>query len=61
MVDVEYGRRWGRGKYWGTAAVVLGFLPSLPLAIVSPTWARISWALVIPLGVLADRLEERRR
>ncbi|CAA9290334.1 MAG: Integral membrane protein [uncultured Actinomycetospora sp.] len=61
VVDVEYGRGWGRRKYWATGAVVLGFLPSLPLAILSPSWARISWALVIPLGMLADCLEERRR
>ena len=61
VVAGEYGRRWGRGKYWGTAAVVAGFLPSVPLAFVTPGWARISWALVIPLSLLADRLEERRR
>lgn len=61
VIAPRYGRRWGRGKYWGTGAVVLGFLPSLPLAIISPPWARISWALVIPLSLLADRLEERRR
>ncbi|HWN28296.1 MAG TPA: TMEM175 family protein [Actinomycetospora sp.] len=61
VIASRYGRRWGRGKYWGTGAVVLGFLPSLPLALVSPNWARISWALVIPLSLLADRLEERRR
>ena len=28
---------------------------------VSPMWARVSWALVFPLGLLADRLEERPR
>jgi len=61
VIASRYGRRWGRGKYWGTGAVVLGFLPSLPLALVSPNWARMSWALVIPLSLLADRLEERRR
>lgn len=61
VIAPRYGRRWGRAKYWGTGAVVLGFLPSLPLALVSPGWARISWALVVPLGLLADRLEERRR
>lgn len=61
VIATRYGRRWGRGKYWGTAAVVLGFLPSIPLALVSPSWARISWTLVIPLSLLADRLEERRR
>lgn len=61
VIATRYGRRWGRAKYWGTAAVVLGFLPSLPLTLVSPSWARISWTLVIPLSLLADRLEERRR
>jgi uncharacterized membrane protein len=59
LVDGERGRRWGRGKYWGTAAVVVGFGPSLAIAFWSPTWARNSWALAIPLGLLADRLEER--
>jgi uncharacterized membrane protein len=61
VVRGERAVRWGRGKYWGTAAVVIGFLPSLPLALVSPMWARISWALAFPLGLLADRIEERRR
>jgi uncharacterized membrane protein len=61
VIAPRYGRRWGRGKYWGTGAVVLGFLPSLPLALVSPSWARLSWTLVIPLSLIADRLEERRR
>jgi uncharacterized membrane protein len=57
----ERARQWARGKYWGTAAVVAGFVPSLPLALVSPMWARISWALAFPLGLLADRIEKRRR
>jgi uncharacterized membrane protein len=61
VIDGERGRRWGRGKYWGTAAVVVGFLPSLPLAFVSPMWARTSWVLVFPLGLLADRIGDRRR
>ena len=61
VASSERARQWARGKYWGTAAVVGGFLPSLPLALVSPMWARISWALAFPLGLLADRLEGRRR
>lgn len=59
LVTDGWARRWGHGKYWGTAAVVAGFLPSIPLAFVSSTWARVSWALAIPLGLLADRLEAR--
>ena len=61
VVAGERGRRWGRQKYWSTAAVVVGFLPSLPLALLAPGWARVSWALVVPLGMIADRLEERQR
>jgi uncharacterized membrane protein len=61
VVGSTRGGRWGRDKYWGTAAVVGGFLPSLPLAFLSPGWARISWTLVIPLSILADRLGGRRR
>lgn len=61
LLDGERARRWGRRKYLGTAALVLGFLPSLPLAYVSPELARASWALAIPLGVAADKIEDRRR
>ncbi|MHC1558106.1 TMEM175 family protein [Actinomycetospora sp. C-140] len=61
LLDGERARRWGRAKYLGTAALVVGFLPSLPLAYVSPEWARASWALAIPLGLLADKVEDRRR
>ena len=59
LVKDGWARRWGHGKYWGTAAVVAGFLPSIPIALVSPTWARISWALAIPFSLVADRLEAR--
>ena len=61
VTGTERARRWAHEKYWGTGAIVLAFLPSIPLAFVSPMWARISWALAFPLGLLADRLEERRR
>jgi uncharacterized membrane protein len=60
-VIAPHGRRWGRGKYYSVTAAILGFLPSLPLAFVAPEWARVSWALVVPLGLVADRLEARRR
>ena len=56
----ERARRWANEKYWGTAAIVVAFLPSLPLAFVSPLWARTSWALAFPLGLLADRIVDRR-
>jgi uncharacterized membrane protein len=59
LVKDGWARRWGHGKYWGTAAVVAGFLPSVPIAFVSPTWARVSWALAIPFSLLADRIEAR--
>ncbi|WP_433031315.1 TMEM175 family protein [Actinomycetospora sp. CA-053990] len=61
VTATERARRWAHEKYWGTGAIVLAFLPSIPLAFVSPMWARTSWALAFPLSLLADKLEARRR
>lgn len=58
VVDERAATR-ARSRYYGTIALVVAFLPSIPLAFVSPVWARVSWALVVPLGVLAGRLEKR--
>ncbi|EIF00443.1 TMEM175 family protein [Saccharomonospora glauca] len=45
----------------GGTAVVVGFVPSLPLAFVDPTLAELSWLLVIPFGHLIDRMSRRGR
>jgi uncharacterized membrane protein len=50
-----------RSRYYGTVALIIAFLPSIPLTSISPVWARVSWALIIPLGLLAGRLEKSRR
>ena len=47
-------------KEYGTGAVVVSFLPSLPLAFVSPTLAQLSWLLALPVGAAADRWRRRR-
>lgn len=45
-----------RAKVVNGLAAVVAFVPSLPLAFVSPTWAKVSWLLLIPLSALAGRL-----
>jgi hypothetical protein len=40
-------------------ALVGAFLPSIPLAYMAPMWARATWALVVPLGLIARHLEAR--
>jgi uncharacterized membrane protein len=37
------------------AAAWAGFVPSIPLAFVSPQWAELSWLLVIPFSSLTAR------
>jgi len=44
----------------GGTAVVIGFIPSIPLAFVDPAAAELSWLLVIPMGHLLDRAAQRR-
>jgi uncharacterized membrane protein len=43
----------------GGAAVVTGFVPSIPLAFVDPTLAELSWLLVIPMGHLLGWVARR--
>lgn len=45
----------------GGVSVVVGFVPSLPLAFVDPTVAELSWLLVFPCGYLLDRMPRRGR
>ncbi len=61
VIPPEAHRTTGRRKYYGTTAVVLGFVPSLPLAFVDQDWARYSWLLAIPFSWIAERLEKRGR
>jgi uncharacterized membrane protein len=61
VIPPEVHETTGRLKYYGTAGVVLGFVPSLPLAFVNEDWARYSWLLAIPFSWIAGRLEMRRR
>lgn len=61
VIPPEVHRTTGRQKYYGTTAVVLGFVPSLGLAFVSQDWARYSWLLAIPFSWVAERLEKRGR
>jgi uncharacterized membrane protein len=54
-----------RANLAGGLAAALAFAPSIPLALVSPSWAKVSWLLLIPFSMIADRLfpsrEEGRR
>lgn len=52
---------WVRRGLAGGIAVVVGFVPSLPLAFVDPLLAELSWLLVPPVGHLLDRLSRRQR
>jgi uncharacterized membrane protein len=61
LVAVADSRMRLREAVAGGLATMLGFLPSIPLAFVSPTWAKLSWLLLLPSGRLADRLVERAR
>jgi uncharacterized membrane protein len=58
VVDEQASGR-ARSRYVGTVALVGAFLPSIPLAYMAPMWARATWALVVPLGLIARHLEAR--
>ena len=50
-----------RRKEWDTVPLVGAFAVSIPVAIlVSPTWAQATWALSVPLGIVAGRWRDRR-
>lgn len=40
----------------GGLAAAAAFVPSIPLALVAPGWAKISWLLLIPFSMVAGRL-----
>jgi uncharacterized membrane protein len=43
-------------------AVVIGvFGLSIPIAVASPTFAKVAWLLIIPLGIIANRKAESNR
>lgn len=52
-------RAAARAREYDTGALVLGFLPSLPLSFVSATAAQLSWLLVAPLSAAAHALRRR--
>jgi uncharacterized membrane protein len=45
-----------RSNLAGGLAAVAAFVPSIPLAFVSPGWAKLSWLLLIPFSMIAGRL-----
>lgn len=45
-----------RANLVGGLAAALAFVPSIPLALVSPDWAKVSWLLLIPFGRIGRRL-----
>ena len=61
LTDPEATARWSRAKTYGGLAVVLAFVPSLGLVFVSASLAQLSWIVVLPFGIAADRLEARQR
>lgn len=50
-----------RSRLNGGIAVTAAFVPSLPLAFVSPGIAEASWVLIVPFSVAARRASRRRR
>lgn len=60
LVKEDLPRRvWWAGRIDVLAKVAV-FAVSIPIAfLVSPTWAQLSWLLLIPVGVLTGRWSER--
>ncbi len=45
-----------RANLAGGLAAAASFVPSIPLAVVAPGWAKVSWLLLIPFSMIADRV-----
>jgi uncharacterized membrane protein len=45
-----------RDRLFGGLVVAGVFAVSIPIALVSPEWAKLSWLLMVPLGMLRRRL-----
>ncbi len=57
LLDAEQARpQQVRANLAGGLAAAAAFVPSIPLALVSPDWAKISWLLLIPFGRIGGRL-----
>ena len=50
-----------RDAMTGSIAAATGLLPSIPIALADPSWAKYSWLLVVPLSFLAGRISKVRR
>jgi len=62
LVDPEVNpTAHARDAIAGSVAAAVGFLPSIPLSLLDPTWAKYSWFLVAPLSFLSNRLPAVRR
>jgi uncharacterized membrane protein len=46
--------------YAPSAVTIVGFVASMPVALVSPTWAPACWLLLIPAHATIDHIEKRR-
>ncbi len=68
LIIVTIARRTGRFRagtqalsaYAPPAVTILGFVASMPVALISPTWAPACWLLLIPAHATIDHIEERR-
>ena len=54
-LTVPLSARDERDQVIGGGIVVVVFLVSIPIALASPTIAKLSWVLMVPLGILAGR------
>ncbi|MDI2029554.1 TMEM175 family protein [Saccharopolyspora sp. TS4A08] len=67
LVIVALARRTGTfraGKqalpaYGPSAVTIVGFVVSMPLALLSPRWAPACWLLLIPAHAIINRIEKR--
>lgn len=46
----------GRAALAGGLAPALAIVPSIPIAFLDPGWAKLSWLLIVPFSMVADRL-----
>lgn len=46
--------------YAPSAVTIVGFAASMPVALVSPTWAPMCWLMLIPAHATIGRIENRR-
>ena len=56
LLRPDVTRQEARTRLGRTLAPTVGMIPAVPLAFVSPSWATLSWLLVIPVSWIGDRL-----